>query len=198
MIVKHRLENEAKNEAGTIASSSLNKIPPSLTRSYAVTFTPRTKFKSQSIRKIMSQEIGSLVKVRGIVTRISEVKPLVTVGTYTCDRCGSEVYQEVNAQTISPIVDCPSEVCATSNAKGQLFMQIRGSKLQKFQEMRLQELSDQVPIGHIPRSMTVHVYSECTRRVSPGDHVIVSGVSTFSRFHSHKDILVFIDPAAMK
>jgi DNA replicative helicase MCM subunit Mcm2 (Cdc46/Mcm family) len=30
-----------------------------------------------------------------MVTRISDVKPLVYVVTYTCDLCGSEIYQEV-------------------------------------------------------------------------------------------------------
>lgn len=38
-------------------------------------------------------------------------------------------------------------------------MQTRGSKFVKYQELRLQELPDQVPVGHIPRSMTVHCRS---------------------------------------
>jgi DNA replication licensing factor MCM7 len=36
-----------------------------------------------------------LVRVSGIVTRVSDVKPLVEVATYTCDQCGFEIYQEV-------------------------------------------------------------------------------------------------------
>ena len=44
------------------------------------------------------------------------------------------------------------------------------------QEMRLQELPDQVPVGHIPRSVTVHCRGERTRQCGPGDIVTVSGI----------------------
>lgn len=40
--------------------------------------------------------------------------------------------------------------------------------------MRMQ--SEQVPIGNIPRSMTVSVRGENTRAAQPGDHVTISGV----------------------
>jgi len=39
--------------------------------------------------------IGKLVTVRGIVTRATEVKPVMCVATYTCDQCGAESYQPV-------------------------------------------------------------------------------------------------------
>ncbi len=38
---------------------------------------------------------GKLVTVRGIVTRCTEVKPMMQVATYTCDQCGAETYQPV-------------------------------------------------------------------------------------------------------
>jgi DNA replication licensing factor MCM7 len=39
-------------------------------------------------------------------------------------------------------------------------MQTRGSRFVKYQELRLQELPDQVPVGHIPRALTVHCRGE--------------------------------------
>lgn len=36
--------------------------------------------------------------------------------------------------------------------------------------------ADQVPVGHIPRSMTVHLYGGLTRKVNPGDVVNISGI----------------------
>jgi len=35
---------------------------------------------------------------------------------------------------------------------------------------------EQVPIGHIPRSITVHALGEATRRCSPGDVATISGI----------------------
>lgn len=40
--------------------------------------------------------MGKLVTVRGIVTRCTEVKPVMVVATYTCDQCSSETYQPVS------------------------------------------------------------------------------------------------------
>lgn len=36
--------------------------------------------------------------------------------------------------------------------------------------------ADQVPIGHIPRSMTVHLYGPLTRSMNPGDVVHLGGI----------------------
>jgi DNA replicative helicase MCM subunit Mcm2 (Cdc46/Mcm family) len=41
-------------------------------------------------------DIGHLVTVRGLVTRTSDVKPCVAVCTYTCEMCGSELFQDVS------------------------------------------------------------------------------------------------------
>lgn len=51
--------------------------------------------KAQSVRNVKADSIGKLVMVRGIVTRCTEVKPVVEVATYTCDQCGAESYQPV-------------------------------------------------------------------------------------------------------
>lgn len=46
----------------------------------------------------------------------------------------------------------------------------------KYQELKVQEHSDQVPIGNIPRTMTVVARGENTRIAVPGDHVQITGV----------------------
>jgi DNA replication licensing factor MCM7 len=55
-------------------------------------------------------------------------------------------------------------------------MQTRASRFKPFQEVKIQEMADQVPVGHIPRSMTVHLYGTLTRTVNPGDVVHFSGI----------------------
>lgn len=95
--------------------------------------------KPSSIREVKAINIGKLVTVRGIVTRCTEVKPMMVVATYTCDRCGAETYQPVNAMSFMPVVDCPSEDCRVNKAGGRLYLQTRGSKFIKFQEIKIQE-----------------------------------------------------------
>lgn len=132
--------------------------------------------KALSIRDIKADHIGKLVSVRGIVTRSTEVKPMMKVATYTCDRCGSETYQPINSFAFMPISECPSDDCRINKSGGRLYLQTRGSKFVKFQDLKIQEHSDQVPIGHIPRSLTIMCRGEITRLAQPGDHVIITGV----------------------
>lgn len=129
-----------------------------------------------AVRAVKAQYLGHLITVRGIVTRVSEVKPLLLVNAYTCDSCGNEIFQEVAQKSFTPLMVCPSETCKTNQTNGKLFMQTRASRFQPFQEVKIQEMADQVPVGHIPRSQTIHLYGPLTRSVNPGDVVHISGI----------------------
>jgi DNA replication licensing factor MCM7 len=131
-----------------------------------------------SLRNVRSRSMGRLVTVRGMIVRASDVKPFCVVATYSCDACGAEVYQVVqNKREFMPQRFCPSGDCQKAKNKGQtLHLQTRGSKFVKFQELKLQELPSQVPMGHVPRSMSVYCRGELTRLASPGDVVTVDGV----------------------
>ena len=52
------------------------------------------------MREVKADSIGKLLTVRGIVTRATEVKPVMTVATYTCDQCGAESYQPVGGALV--------------------------------------------------------------------------------------------------
>lgn len=131
-----------------------------------------------SLRSIRSQSIGKLVTIRGMIVRASDVKPCCVVATYTCDNCGCEIYQVVqNKREFMPQRLCPSAECRSQGgAKDSLHLQTRGSKFEKFQEIKIQELPSQVPMGHVPRSMSVHCRGEMTRQATPGDVVTIDGI----------------------
>jgi len=114
--------------------------------------------------------------VKGIVTRISDVKPCIQVATYACDVCGFETYQTVNGREYTPLTICPSEKCVKNQTKGQLYHQIRTSKFVSYQELKVQEPSDQVPIGHVPRHIKVLAKGSMVKKASPGDFVTMTGV----------------------
>lgn len=140
-----------------------------------------------SMRSVRSRSMGRLVTIRGMIVRSSDVKPFCVVATYSCDACGVELYQVVqNKREFMPCRVCPSQACQSSGAGGRgggagggvdtLHLQTRGSKFVKFQELKLQELPSQVPMGHVPRSMSVYCRGELTRLASPGDVVTIDGV----------------------
>lgn len=158
------------------ASDSLEKMPPEIKRYFEVYIRAPSKGRAFTIREVKASNIGQLVRISGIVTRCSDVKPLMQVAVYTCEECCFEIYQEVTARVFMPLFECPSRRCKTNRVKGNLILQLRASKFLKFQEAKIQELAEHVPKGHIPRSMTVHFRGELTRKVAPGDVVELSGI----------------------
>ncbi|KAF7728327.1 Mcm2-7 hexameric complex component [Apophysomyces ossiformis] len=158
------------------AEETGESFPPALTRRYEVYIKPLSNDSALSVRQINGAQLGNLVTLRGIVTRVSDVKPHLEVNTYSCDSCGNEIFQEIKQRQFMPLTECPSEDCRNNNTKGQLFMQTRACKFLAFQEVKLQELTEQVPVGHIPRTMTVHMYGSICRSLTPGDVCNVSGI----------------------
>ncbi|EJT53102.1 hypothetical protein A1Q1_00109 [Trichosporon asahii var. asahii CBS 2479] len=164
---------QAQEQQVDVAAS----FPPELMRRFNVYFRPpKNKKEVLAVRSVGAHHIGHLITVRGIVTRVSEVKPLLLVNAYTCESCGNEIFQEVAQKQFTPLATCPSDTCKTNQTNGRLYMQTRASRFQPFQEVKIQEMADQVPVGHIPRSMTVHMYGALTRSVNPGDVVNISGI----------------------
>ncbi|KAI8602062.1 putative ATP dependent DNA helicase [Dissophora ornata] len=160
---------------GDVALNDL-PFPPALTRRYQVVFKPPTNQKALSVREIKAEYLGKLVTLQGIVTRVTAVKPFVEVAAYTCESCGNENFQEVTARQFMPLTECSSQVCKTNQTKGKLHEQTRANKFLEFQEVKIQELTHQVPVGHIPRSIKIHLFGVMTRTMNPGDTVAVSGI----------------------
>ncbi|XP_074427817.1 DNA replication licensing factor MCM7 isoform X2 [Larus michahellis] len=174
--IEHRLLLEQRGRERGDARSPHNQYPPELLRRFEVYFKAPSAAKARVVRDVKADCIGKLVTVRGIVTRVTEVKPMMVVATYSCDQCGAETYQPIQSPTFMPLLLCPSRECQTNRAGGRLYLQSRGSKFVKFQELKMQEHTDQVPVGHLPRSISVVAHGENTRLAQPGDHVSVTGV----------------------
>uniref|UniRef100_A0A8C4J139 DNA replication licensing factor MCM7 n=1 Tax=Dromaius novaehollandiae TaxID=8790 RepID=A0A8C4J139_DRONO len=174
--IEHRLLLEQRGRDAGDTRDPQNQYPPELLRRFELYFKAPSTAKARVIRDVKADSIGKLVTVRGIVTRVTEVKPMMVVATYSCDQCGAETYQPIQSPTFMPLIMCPSRECQTNRSGGRLYLQSRGSKFVKFQELKMQEHTDQVPVGHLPRSLSVAVHGENTRLAQPGDHVSVTGV----------------------
>ncbi|KAK0392704.1 hypothetical protein NLU13_2199 [Sarocladium strictum] len=172
---------EMEEVAERDATVDAEKFPAELTRRYTLVFKPRTLIKGEptkalAVRQVRGEHLGKLITMRAIATRVSDVKPIVQVSAYTCDRCGCEIFQPITDKQFGPLSMCPSKDCKENQTKGQLNPSSRASKFLPFQEVKVQEMAEQVPIGQIPRSLTVHCYGSLVRQVNPGDVVDISGI----------------------
>jgi len=174
--IEHRLLAEQRLYSADAPRDPKNRFPNELLRRFECYFRPPTNAKAVSVRQIKARQIGKLVSVKGVVIRATEVKPMLQVATYTCDRCGAETYQPISSASFMPIEMCQSQDCQINKSGGRLCLQTRGSKFVKFQEIKIQEHSEQVPVGNIPRALTIYAKGENTRLCRPGDHVMVTGV----------------------
>lgn len=191
ILLEHRrlLINENNNEQGENMNVSPEKaLPKDLLRRYEVQIESESGKKLLQMRALHANLVGSFVQLSGIVTRISDVRPLVKVVTYTCDNCSHELYQPVDAKEFTPLQQCQSESCRLNRNSGKLVLQTRGSKFLRSQEIKLQELPEQVPVGSVPRSITAHVFGELTRLVTSGNEITVSGIFLPSRYSGWKQM----------
>lgn len=154
-----------------------NLIPAVMTRTFETLIVPRPGDKSIPLRDVRADHVGHLVTVSGIVTRVTEVKPRAAAAAYICRGCGFEVYQEITGRSFMPLASCPTPAHgARGSEAGMLVPNYRGFKYVKYQELKLQEPADQVPIGSIPRTINVKLNGEMTRSCTAGDVVTISGI----------------------
>ncbi|KAL1304596.1 hypothetical protein AAFC00_003565 [Neodothiora populina] len=180
--VQQQLLDEGADTSASTAPDNL--FPPALTRRYNLNFKPMTPSgssaeksgKALAVRQVRGEHLGHLITVRGIAIRVSDVKPAVQVNAYSCNQCGQEVFQPITTKQYTPMIMCPSKTCQENNVKGELIHSVRASKFLAFQEIKIQEMADQVPVGHIPRQLTVHCHGSLARQINPGDVVDIAGI----------------------
>ncbi|GMH35691.1 hypothetical protein BSKO_03559 [Bryopsis sp. KO-2023] len=177
---EERRASQQASMAPGLPSSSVNPtmsspLPPTLTRRYAVHLIPKGADVPLVLRKVDSDSVGTLVKVRGVVTQASDVRPLLQVATYLEEETGYHHYQEVSGNTFMPLreVPVPSD---NPRIRNTLQLILMNSKFAKYQEIKLQERADEVPQGETPRVLRIVVTGSLTQRAKPGDHVVVSGL----------------------
>jgi len=180
--------SEDRNAGAAEDGRPLPKIPPAMSRRYQAIITHESQVRLP-LRLLRSGWTGKLAAVQGIVTAATAVKPKIQFAAYICEQCGHEVYQEVKGDVYTPEMTCSSERCKASQNFGRLFFQPRGSKLVRFQELRLQELPEEVPVGTIPRSLKVIAEGGTTMQASPGDVVNITGVYLTESSHGFKALI---------
>lgn len=135
------------------------------------------------IRNLGSFYTERMVKVVGLVTRMSEIKPLLQVGQYQCPLCNEvfSIEQEQPGQYTSPSSKwkiCPNPDC--NNRKVQNFNLIeRLSKLTDWQTSYLQEPPEDLPPGTTPKGIEMIFTDDYVERISPGIRAEVTGILYF-------------------
>jgi DNA replication licensing factor MCM6 len=117
------------------------------TREFSIAFhgMPLT----HGIRDLRMGKIGQLMSISGTVTRTSEVRPELILGTFKCVACGNYAYDvEQQFKYTEPIM-CQNIEC---NNRKDWQLNIEESKFSDWQKVRIQENANEIPTGSMPRS----------------------------------------------
>lgn len=161
--------NDANAEgADTEAGSSSSSGATSNERVFQISFfnLPVT----HRIRDIRTEKIGSLMAISGTITRTSEVRPELHKGSFTCDMCsavvdGVEQIFRFTEPTACP--SCPNQSYWTLNVAKSQFID--------WQKCRIQENSNEIPTGSMPRTLDVILRGEAVEKAKPGDKCKFTG-----------------------
>merc|ERR1719454_2304632 len=126
------------------------------------------------LRDLKTEKLGRLLTMCGTVTRTTEVKPELLVGTFQCNECMREVSGVEQQFKITEPAVCPSRNCG-NRTNWTLLGESRTTRWGDWQRIRLQENENEMKAGSMPRSIDVIVRDETCERCKPGDKVKVVG-----------------------
>jgi DNA replication licensing factor MCM6 len=124
------------------------------------------------VRHLRTANIGQLLSISGTVTRTSEVRPELSLATFTCEACRSIVQNVEQTFRYTEPTQCPNLECG--NRHGWR-LDIRQSTFVDWQKVRVQENSSEIPTGSMPRTMDVILRGEIVDRAKAGEKCVFTG-----------------------
>jgi len=116
--------------------------------------------------------LGRLMSIHGTVTRTTEVKPELLLGTFKCLECG-EISEHIEQQfKFTEPIRCVNENCM-NRTKWEIINS--ESTFVDWQKLRVQEHSGDIPAGSMPRSIDIILRGEIVDTAKPGDRTIFTG-----------------------
>ncbi|KAI5188431.1 DNA replication licensing factor MCM6 [Nematocida sp. AWRm77] len=126
-----------------------------------------------SVRDLKTRLLGQLVSFSGIVTRSTQVKPELIVGSFECQECKAVVRGIEQERLFRMPSHCINPICM-NRTKFQLV--VEESQFCDWQKVRIQEPVGETEDMHtIPRTIEVLLRNDLVEIAKPGDGLVVTG-----------------------
>jgi len=125
------------------------------------------------LRALKSAHMGRLTMVEGIVTRSSTIKQLLKVAVFQCPRCGEKMRVDQAGTVLVMPPRCSNQDCGR---KGFFRLIPEESTFVDWQMISLQERPEELPPGHLPRSVEGVLQGDIVDISRPGDRISLVGI----------------------
>lgn len=140
----------------------------------------------KKLRSLKSEDLGRLVKVQAIIVNASKVVIKGKLVVLQCKYCGHEkkLVQEHGFTSLRIPVYCETRNSRNSDSCGTDPYQIlpESCLFMDFQILKIQETTDSIPTGEIPRTYKICVDRYLADKLVPGNKVNLTGIYTINEF----------------
>jgi replicative DNA helicase Mcm len=125
-----------------------------------------------SLREVAKQQLNTLIMVRGMVVRVSELRPMALRAAFRCTN-QHITYVEQSGITLKRPVKCETEGCGENK---NFELDDLKTEFIDFQVIRIQELPEELPPGQLPQTFDVNLVGDIVNNARPGDRITLTGI----------------------
>lgn len=126
------------------------------------------------LRELRSSHIDKTVHIWGILIRASQIIPQITVATFLCPICQTQMeVEQIEVNNLISPARCANPSC--NNKKGFTVV-ARDSQFIDWQSIKIQELQEELKPGRVPYGIKGILTHDLVDKARPGDRVKITGI----------------------
>ncbi len=126
------------------------------------------------IRDLRSSDLNTFLQIDGIVKRVSEVVPTITMAAFLCAYCKTiDIYPQLGSKLLEPVA-CSQ--CGRGKDQTKFQFLPEKSIYMDTQIIEVQEKPELLKGASQPAKLSVHLEDEICGKFNPGDRITVNGI----------------------
>ena len=157
-----------------IAKSVLSELVPEASKAN-IRITNISDLAFRKINDINSSDVGKMIKIDGIVRKVSDARPIITVGAWICSDCGCTTFVATEDGKLKKPDKCAC--CGKSKYKVSFKLDPKQSEKVDFRYLEIQDIPENIQGTSQPRKLEVHLYDDIAlEKINPGDRLEITGI----------------------
>lgn len=130
-----------------------------------------------NIRDLRAENLSKFISIEGIVRKVTEVRPKLLVGMFSCTSCGFKQEKEQDPFHYEEPLECPKDDGGCGKRTGSTTFKfiISESLFIDSQKIEIQEFPEGLRGGDQPQRLEIILEDDLCGEVSPGDRISQTG-----------------------